>query len=123
MHPDSWKLLEDIRDAATFVLAAVSRESFPSYEANRLLRQAVERNFEIIGEAARRVDGDYHSAHREIPWQGLTSLRNVLIHQYEGVDLEQVWSIIESELPALRSSIAAILPPLDQLERELAGED
>jgi uncharacterized protein with HEPN domain len=50
-------------------------------------------------------------------------LRDVLIHQYEGVDLEQVWAIIEKELPAPRAAIAAMLPPLEQLERELAGED
>jgi uncharacterized protein with HEPN domain len=47
----------------------------------------------------------------------------VLIHQYESVDLERVWAIVEEELPGLREAIAALLPPLEQLERELAGED
>jgi uncharacterized protein with HEPN domain len=53
----------------------------------------------------------------------LAGLRDVLIHQYESVELERVWAIVEGELPGLREAIAALLPPLDQLERELAGED
>jgi uncharacterized protein with HEPN domain len=49
-------------------------------------------------------------------------LRDVLIHQYEGVDLTRVWTIVENELLGLKQAISALLPPLDQLERELAGE-
>jgi uncharacterized protein with HEPN domain len=47
----------------------------------------------------------------------------VLIHHYEGVSLPEIWRIIEQNLPGLRKVIAEILPPLDQLERELAGEE
>ncbi len=65
----------------------------------------------------------YRTAHPEIPWWALAGLRDVLIHQYEGVDLERVWAIVEGELHSLREAIAALLPPLDQLEQELAGED
>ena len=50
-------------------------------------------------------------------------LRDILIHQHEGVDTRQVWVIVERDLPSLREAIAALLPPLDQLERELAGEE
>jgi uncharacterized protein with HEPN domain len=80
-------------------------------------------NFEVIGEAAKRLDDAYRVAHPEIPWRALAGLRDVLIHQYASVDLERVWAIVEGELPGLRQAIAALLPPLDQLERELAGED
>jgi uncharacterized protein with HEPN domain len=88
-----------------------------------MVQDAVLRNFEIIGEAAKRLDDAYRSAHPEVPWRALAGLRDVLIHQYEGVDLEKVWAIVEKELPALRQAIAGLLPPLDQLERELAGEE
>jgi uncharacterized protein with HEPN domain len=90
--------------------------------ADRLIQDAVIRNFEIIGEAAKRVPEDYKQSHPEIPWRGLTTFRDVLIHQYEGVDLQEVWKVIERELPALKTTIQRVLPPLDQLERELAGE-
>jgi len=90
---------------------------------NDMVQDAVVRNFEIIGEAAKRLDDAYRLAHPEVPWRALAGLRDVLIHQYEGVDLERVWAIVERDLPSLREAIAALLPPLDQLERELAGEE
>lgn len=88
-----------------------------------MVQDAVLRNLEVIGEAAKRLDDAYRAAHPEIPWRALAGLRDVLIHQYEGVDLERVWAIVDGELPGLRAAITALLPPLDQLERELAGED
>jgi uncharacterized protein with HEPN domain len=81
------------------------------------------RNLEVIGEAAKRLDDTYRATHPQIPWRALAGLRDVLIHQYESVDPERVWAIVEGELPGLREAIAVLLPPLDQLERELAGED
>jgi uncharacterized protein with HEPN domain len=88
-----------------------------------MVQDAVLRNFEVIGEAAKRLDDAYRAAHPEIQWHALAGLRDVLIHQYEGVDPERVWAVLENELPSLRTAIAALLPPLDRLERELAGED
>jgi uncharacterized protein with HEPN domain len=84
---------------------------------------AVLRNFEVIGEAAKRLDDSYRTAHPEVPWRALAGLRDVLIHQYEGVDPERVWSIVEADLPRLKKAISGLLPPLEQLERELAGDD
>jgi len=88
-----------------------------------MVQDAVLWNFEVIGEAAKRLDEAYRAAHPEIPWRSLAGLRDVPIHQYESVDLERVWAIVKGELPGLGEAIAALLPPLDQLERELAGED
>jgi uncharacterized protein with HEPN domain len=86
-------------------------------------QDAVIRNFEVIGEAAKRVPPEYRARYPQIPWQLMAGFRDVLIHGYEGVDLGRVWSAAIRDLPAVRAAIAAILPPLDQLERELAGED
>jgi uncharacterized protein with HEPN domain len=88
-----------------------------------MVQDAVIRNFEVIGEAAKRLDEAFRASHPEIPWRALAGLRDVLIHQYEGVDQERVWAIVERDLPVLEEAIATLLPPLDQLERELAGED
>ena len=65
----------------------------------------------------------YREANPVIPWRSLAAFRDVLIHQYEGVSLSEVWQVIESELPRVKDAIDALLPPLDQLEREIAGED
>lgn len=87
-----------------------------------LIQDAVIRNLEIIGEAARKIGEDYRVAHPEFQWKGMTGLRNILIHDYEEVDLEKVWQLVTGELSPLKTAIEKILPPLDQLEKELAGE-
>lgn len=88
-----------------------------------MVHDAVIRNLEIIGEAAKRIDESYRLSHPEIPWRALAGLRDVLIHQYEGVDLVRVWTIVEKDLPPLKRAITELLPPLEQLEREIAGEE
>ena len=52
----------------------------------------------------------------------MAALRDVLIHQYDEIELERVWAVVEGELPLIKQVIAAVLPPLEQLERELADE-
>lgn len=94
-----------------------------AFFGNPLIQDAVIRNFEIIGEAAKRVPEEFRQTYPSIPWKGLSGLRDVLIHQYEGVNLEEVWRIVEKELPELQRTISEVLPPLDQLEREIAEKD
>lgn len=98
-------------------------EGRPRFMEDPLVQDAVLRNLEVIGEAAERLDDAYRARHPEIPWRALSGLRDVLIPQYQGVDLQRVWAIVEQDLPGLKAAIGALLPPLDQLERELAGED
>jgi uncharacterized protein with HEPN domain len=93
------------------------------FMSDRKTQDAVIRNFEVLGEAAKRVPDEYRARHTSIPWNLMAGFRDVLIHNYEGVDLQRVWSIATRDLPAVKSAVAAILPPLDQLERELGGED
>ena len=112
------QILERIDRILTF-----TQDGRESFFESQLLQDAAIRNLEVVGEAAKRVSEDYRDAHPMIPWRGLASLRDVLIHQYEGVSLDEVWRVVQDELPSLRRAIAAILPPLDVLERELAGED
>lgn len=111
-------ILECIQKIERFTADGKSR-----FHENDMVQDAVIRNLEIIGEAAKRIDDDYRAAHPDIPWRALSGLRDVLIHQYEGVDTERVWAIVEKDLPPLKRAIAELLPPLDQLERELAGEE
>lgn len=93
-----------------------------SFMADLKVQDAVIRNLEVIGEASKRVGLDFRKAYPEIPWRGMAALRDVLIHDYDVVDMAEVWSVIERELPPLKKALTAFLPPLDQLEREIAGE-
>lgn len=86
-------------------------------------QDAVIRNFEVIGEAVKRIPDDYCADHPAIPWRELAGLRDVLIHQYEGVSLNEIWRMVEKDLLPLRQAIAGMLPPLEELERQIAGDE
>jgi len=95
------------------------REAFIN---DAMIQDAVIRNLEIIGEATKRIPDAYRASHPEIPWRSMAAMRDVLIHQYEGVDLAQVWAGVEIHLPVVKRVLQGILPPPDELEREIAGE-
>src|SRR5262245_65446130 len=80
------------------------REEFLREE---LIQDAVIRNLEIIGEAAKRVDEEYRAAHSQIPWRGMAALRDVLINQYEVIELERVWGVVEGDLLMLERASSA----------------
>lgn len=67
------------------------------------------RMFEIIGEASKRLSPAFISEHSQIPWKEMKGLRDVLIHDYEGVDLQAVWKIIQHNIPQLKKEIEQIL--------------
>lgn len=92
------------------------------FMSDMMVQDAVLRNLEVIGEATKRLDDTYRSAHPQIPWRTVAGLRDVLIHQYEGVDLDRVWNVVMDGLPGLKEAIAELLPPLDRLEQEVAGD-
>ena len=89
---------------------------------NTMVQDAVIRNFEVIGEAAKRIPEQFRVVHAAIPWRLMAGFRDVFIHDYEGVDLERVWRIAKEDLPAVKTAITQFLPPLEQLEREIAEE-
>ena len=109
MQPKTSKLLEDIRDAAAFI-EEVTRDIHPDeYRRNRMLRQSIERNFEIIGEAMRRLTqhdpatAQHISGHAQI-----IAFRNTLIHGYDLIDQSVVWDIIRRDVPVLLAEVVAL---------------
>lgn len=110
MQPKTPKRLEDIRDAADFIVAVTRGKSLPDYRDDRLLRQAIERNFEIIGEAMNRLaQDDPGTASRISQYRRIIDFRNLLIHGYDLVDHRIVWSTIEEEVPTLLREVTALL--------------
>ena len=102
------------------VLEAISRISsytagltFEDFSANPLIQDAVIRNIEIMGEAARNIeqcDPDFASKYPQIPLRDICLMRNRLAHGYFSVDLSLVWNAIRTDIPALRVEIQTILP-------------
>lgn len=103
-------------------IEAYVRDGEAAFMRDTKTQDAVIWNFEVIGEAAKPVPPEYRAAHPSIPWQLMAGFRDVLIHGYEGVDLGRAWITATRDLPRVRGAILAILPPLEQLERELAGD-
>ena len=111
MRPErTLKTLEDIRDAAAFILESAGSGSGEDYFRNRLLRQAVESNFEIIGEAMGRLAReDPETAKRIGDYERIIAFRNVLIHGYDLVNDEFVWDTVQSKVPALLAEIEGLI--------------
>ena len=76
-------------------------------------QDAVIRQLEIIGEATKRLSKQLCSRHADIPWRRIAGLRDVLIHDYMGVDINAVWEVTQTELPVLKRRIEAILKEIE----------
>ena len=110
MRREALKHLEDIRDAAAFVLEVTGERSLGDYQKDRLLRQAVERNFEIIGEALNRLRRAEPVAIEQIgETPRIIAFRNILAHGYDAIDHEIVWQLIQTDLPTLLSVAESLL--------------
>jgi uncharacterized protein with HEPN domain len=80
-----------------------------------LIQDAVYRNFEVIGEAIKRIPSEVRSMEPAIQWRKIAGLRDVIIHQYEGIDAELVWSIVEHDLAPLERRLQTLLERLSEM--------
>ncbi len=103
MQPDQRDAayLWDMLDAARTVEQLSSGLDFTKYSNDRRTQLAVERSFEIIGEAAGRVSALFRNAHPEIPWRQIIGQRNVLIHEYGEIKQERIWKTVTENVPQL----------------------
>ncbi|MBW2307944.1 MAG: DUF86 domain-containing protein [Deltaproteobacteria bacterium] len=77
-----------------------------------MLRDAVERHLEIIGEAAGKVSKEFRGAHSGIPWQKIIAQRNVLIHEYGEIEHDLIWRVAAFHIPELIALLEPLIPPL-----------
>lgn len=85
-----------------------AREGREAFEASHVLQDAVMRNFEVIGEAVKHLSPALRKQYPEVPWRRVAGFRDVLIHNYMGVDLDEVWNVIEKDLPQLEQTVSSI---------------
>lgn len=105
--------LWDMLDAARGVVRILGSRSLAEFTGeDEVVRLAVERKLEVLGEAARRVSESLRRAHPEIPWKEIVGLRNVISHQYEKVDPAEIFRIVREEIPGLIAQIEPLIPPL-----------
>jgi len=98
-------LLEDIIECIEKIESYTASSTFDGFKDNSMIEDAVVRNLEVIGEAARNVSQDTQDLYPDIPWKQMIGLRNRVIHQYFGVDSEIIWQIVTQELLPLKEKI------------------
>lgn len=109
MPRDYKQQLDDILQAITFIREYVKDMDYQAFEADRKTQDAVIRNLEIIGEAARILPDEVRDKAAEIEWYKITALRNILIHEYFGVNLKIVWDVIQNKLDAVETACRRLL--------------
>ena len=110
MKLETRKHLYDIRHAVDLLREFTSDKTFVNYEGDAMLRSAVERQFEIIGEAMTNLARiDKPAADRISHYRRIIAFRNILIHGYANVDDRLVWDVIKTNLPVLEREVDAIL--------------
>ena len=108
--PRDYKVsLEDILEAAQKIRGYTEGLSETTFSADSKTLDAVVRNLEIIGEAVKKIPNDIRSAYPEADWKKIAGLRDILIHEYFGIDPEIIWDILQHKLPALEQQVKRIL--------------
>jgi uncharacterized protein with HEPN domain len=108
--PSDWRLrVEDMLDAMTKIDRYISDLDFERFGADPKTIDAVVRNLEIMGEAARHLLAGQDALPAEIPWTEIASLRNVLVHEYFGVDIAIIWHTVTRDLPPLRVPLQRLI--------------
>ncbi len=103
--------IRDILDAIDKIVVHTAELDFDAFVGDGWTVDAVLRNLAVIGEAARHVPDEVVSAYPNLPWREMSDMRNIVIHEYFGVDLAIIWHTIREELPP-------IVPQLEELLRD-----
>ena len=108
MIRDDKVYLAHIVDALQQIVAYTEGMDFKEFRTMRMAQDAVIRQFEIIGEAAKNLSPEFRSRHDGVPWKDLAGFRDKLIHQYFGVDLATVWRSVEDDVPILMTDLSRV---------------
>lgn len=109
MKKDNIVYLKHILDAISEIEEYIRDVSHEKFLAERMVQNAVIRQFEIIGEATRRLSEELRQKYKDVPWKEMAGMRDKLIHDYFGVDLEAVWDTATKDIRVLKDKIKNIL--------------
>lgn len=110
--------LWDMLDAAHAVVTFVEARTFEDHLSNRMLRGAVDRHIETIGEAANRLSEEFRSQHAEVPWRSIIAQRHVLGHEYGDIKHSLIWKVATVHIHELIRHLEALLPPTPPVDNQ-----
>lgn len=101
--------LADILTAIIDVEQFIASMTFEGFEEDRKTINAVIRSLEVLGEATKHIPASFRNKHSDIPWSKMAGMRDVLIHDYMGVDLMTVWKVAKERLPEIKRLVAGLV--------------
>ncbi len=112
MKKDISVFLEDILESIELIekyAKGTTKEDFLEEDENLQMKDAIIRRLEIIGEAVKNIPDDFKDKHPDVPWKEIAGMRDILIHEYFGVNLERVWKTAKEDLPEFKKTVSEIL--------------
>ena len=113
MNRDSETLL-DLAKSARLIIQFAQGLTPEDFSEDVRTQSAILYHIEVIGEAVKRLSPSFREAHTAIPWSAIAGMRDRLIHQYDTVDLEEVWSVVNQDVPDLLRYLDPLLPRQEQ---------
>ena len=107
--------IHDMLEAIQGMESAVKGKSYRDYQRSWLLRSAVERGIEVVSEASRHLVDELKSQHKNVRWQDIAGIGNILRHEYQRVDSQIIWKAVKDDLPPLKEALLAIKASLEKL--------
>jgi len=110
------EFLQDILDTIADLETFTANVEFEAFRANREKVLAVVKSIEILGEAVKKIPDDIRTQYPEIPWKAIAGMRDMLVHEYWGIDANVVWATVQEGLPPLKAVIIEVAEKLQRTD-------